>query len=224
MLSYTQLKAALVGGDWTAKRNGAPIGFDDLNAGPNSVNVTINESLMRVAPDSRKGYELIDLTDADSMTAYSENCRNGFILQPNTLYLAATNEAFDCAAPLWIPRTVRRRPLRSGNEDWVYFEEEEQMYFYPEIDGRSTCGRIGLSVHQTAGRGDYGFNRPFTLELTVIEPVLIEAGQELAQIYFQPIHGDKPEAYKGAYSHQTGPMIAHLGPSRFQTTRGGGGG
>lgn len=43
----------------------------------------------------------------------------------------------------------------------------------PWIDGRSSLGRLGISVHVTAGRGDVGFSGKWTLEIFVVEPVLL---------------------------------------------------
>lgn len=99
------------------------------------------------------------------------------------------------------------------------FDIEQETYFFPEVDGRSTCGRIGLCIHQTAGKGDYGFDRPFTLELTVTHPTLVREGDEIGQIYFEALQGQVSASYSGGYSNQKGPTPARLGAHRFQPRR-----
>jgi len=49
-----------------------------------------------------------------------------------------------------------------------------------QVDGKSTLGRLGLSVHQTAGWIDAGFNGNITLELnTTDDPVHLEEGMRI---------------------------------------------
>lgn len=54
----------------------------------------------------------------------------------------------------------------------------------PHLDGRSTCGRLSIEAHKTAGVGDNGFRGKWTLEIEATEPVLIAPGDRLFQIYF----------------------------------------
>jgi deoxycytidine triphosphate deaminase len=56
----------------------------------------------------------------------------------------------------------------------------------PKIDGRSTTGRFGVSVHQTAGVGDNGFDGRWTLEITVNVPIILRPGDRICQVYFEP--------------------------------------
>lgn len=56
----------------------------------------------------------------------------------------------------------------------------------PHLDGRSTCGRLSIEVHKTAGVGDNGFQGRWTLEIEATEPVLITPGDRLFQVYFSP--------------------------------------
>jgi dCTP deaminase len=60
----------------------------------------------------------------------------------------------------------------------------------PHIDGRSTCGRLSIEAHKTAGVGDNGFNGRWTLEIEVTEPVLVSPGDRLFQVYFTPCWGE----------------------------------
>ena len=56
----------------------------------------------------------------------------------------------------------------------------------PCIEGKSSIGRLGISVHATAGVGDVGFCGHWTLEISVIQPVRVYAHMPIAQLlWFQ---------------------------------------
>jgi len=78
----------------------------------------------------------------------------------------------------------------------------ERVYtdvFVPIIDGKSSLGRLGVSIHQTAGYGDTGFNGQYTLEVTVVgHAVRLYAGMRVAQMRFHTVHGEV-ELYGGNY-------------------------
>ena len=66
-----------------------------------------------------------------------------------------------------------------------------------QVDGKSTLGRLGLSVHQTAGWIDAGFNGNITLELNPVdEPVSLTEGMLIAQIIFM-----ETESARRPYGH-----------------------
>ena len=67
----------------------------------------------------------------------------GLVLSPNQLYLG---------------RTVERT---------------ETHNLVPQIEGRSSIGRLGLFVHVTAGFGDVGFCGFWTLEMFAVQPIRI---------------------------------------------------
>lgn len=97
----------------------------------------------------------------------------GFVLQPGVLYIG---------------RTVERT--------WT-------DKFIPMINGRSSGGRLGISIHICAGFGDIGFDGTWTLEITVVEPVRIYPNTEIAQVcYFKPC-GKAKKLYRGRYHGQT---------------------
>jgi dCTP deaminase len=83
----------------------------------------------------------------------------GLILGPNQLYLG---------------RTVERT---------------ETHNLVPQIEGRSSVGRLGLFVHVTAGFGDVGFCGYWTLEMFAVQPVRIYAGVPICQIFYHEITG-----------------------------------
>jgi dCTP deaminase len=95
----------------------------------------------------------------------------GFVLQPGELYLAST------------------------------IEYTESLAHVPILNGKSSLGRLGLSIHVTAGTGDVGFCNHWTMELFVIRALRIYAGMPIGQLLWftasdRPItsYRDKPGA------------------------------
>ncbi len=82
----------------------------------------------------------------------------------------------------------------------------------PVLDGKSSLGRLFISVHETAGYIDPGFLGQVTLEVTVSHPVRVYSGMRFCQIRFHPIVG-RVELYKGHYAGSTArgavPSLAH---------------
>lgn len=95
--------------------------------------------------------------------------KNGLILAPGTLYIAKTNE---------ITKTDK---------------------YVPQISGRSSIGRIGLTVHTCASLGTVGYEGSWSLGLTCVRPTKVYPGMELCQIYFFPIEGKINKKYIGKY-------------------------
>jgi dCTP deaminase len=76
----------------------------------------------------------------------------GYVLMPGMLYLAST------------------------------VEYTESLRHVPIINGKSSLGRLGLTIHVTAGFGDVGFKGHWTLEMTVVYPLRIYSGMAIAQL------------------------------------------
>lgn len=115
------------------------------------------------------------------------------------LVYARRGMAIDSRKP---PLTTRHR-IRvdlDGTRSWLLMpgrlylgatkEYTETRGYVPIVDGRSSIGRLGLFVHVTAGRGDNGFCGNWTLELVTVEPIIIYAGQRIAQQTFHTIEGE----------------------------------
>ena len=87
----------------------------------------------------------------------------------------------------------------------------------PQIEGRSSIGRLGLFVHVTAGFGDVGFSGYWTLEMFAIHPVRIYPGIPICQIFYHEISG-QIEEYASKYQHnrdiQPSLMFEELAPHR----------
>jgi dCTP deaminase len=115
--------------------------------------------------------------------------REGLVLSPHQLYLARTVE-----------RTVTHNLV-------------------PQIEGRSSVGRLGLFVHVTAGFGDVGFSGYWTLEMFAVHPVRIYPRVPICQIIYHEICG-QCEEYASKYQHncdiQPSLMFKELGTYREQ--------
>lgn len=75
--------------------------------------------------------------------------------------------------------------------------------FVPVIDGKSSLARLFVSVHETAGYGDAGFDGQYTLEVTVKHPIRLYAGMRIAQIRFHTMRGEVGKLYAGNYAGET---------------------
>lgn len=89
----------------------------------------------------------------------------GYILQPNTLYLGSTLE---------------------------YTETHNAV---PFLEGKSSTGRLGIDIHATAGKGDVGFCNHWTLEISVIQPVRVYAGMPIGQLIYFAVEGSIQNYY-----------------------------
>lgn len=70
----------------------------------------------------------------------------------------------------------------------------------PQIEGRSSVGRLGLFVHVTAGFGDVGFSGYWTLEMFAVQPIRIYPGVPICQIFYHEVKGEVTE-YASKYQH-----------------------
>ncbi len=104
----------------------------------------------------------------------------GRLLQPGELYLGSTIE--EC-----------------GSDEFATL-----------IEGRSSVARLGILVHLTAGFGDLGFKRKWTLEITVQKPVRVYSGVKVCQAVFQTTVGSRTRQYKGKYVEQEGPTPSKM--------------
>lgn len=91
-------------------------------------------------------------------------------------------------------------------------EFTETKTLVPMLEGRSSVGRLGLSIHITAGFGDVGFCGYWTLELHCIEPIRIYPFVEICQIYYHTIEGEYVTYKSGKYQNNTGvqPSMMYL--------------
>lgn len=67
------------------------------------------------------------------------------------------------------------------------------------VDGKSSIGRLFVTIHCTAGFIDPGFDGQVTLEVHVVHPVRLYPGMRIAQIRYHHIDGEV-ELYRGHYT------------------------
>jgi dCTP deaminase len=76
------------------------------------------------------------------------------------------------------------------------------------VEGKSSLGRLGMTVHVTAGVIDPGFEGQITLEIANLAPWAIELheGMPIAQLVFERVNRPQFDySEKGRYQGQTGP-------------------
>lgn len=126
-----------------------PFNIDQLNT--NSYN-------LRLYPELQVYTEPLDMR-TENKTVTINIPETGYVLQPNTLYLARTAE---------YTKTYNLVPM---------------------LEGRSSIARLGISIHSTAGFGDVGFEGFWTLELTCAQPVRIYPYVKICQIIYHQVYG-----------------------------------
>ena len=114
----------------------------------------------------------LDLHERDETEDIYIGVDDGIILYPNKLYLGTT-----------IERTWTNK-------------------YVPILNGRSSVGRKGLTIHVTAGFGDIGFDGKWTLEMTVVHPLKIYFADEICQVAYFTIDGNTDYQYNGRYQGQ----------------------
>ena len=80
----------------------------------------------------------------------------------------------------------------------------------PMLEGRSSVGRLGISVHATAGFGDTGFEGYWTLEISCVLPVRIYPHVEICQIYYHTVEGEITPYRNGKYQRNHGIQVSML--------------
>jgi dCTP deaminase len=127
--------------------------FDRKNLGTNSYDVHLGKYLA-VYKD-----RVLDAKKHNTIEHF-EIPADGFVLQPNTLYLGVTLE---------------------------YTETHAHV---PFLEGKSSTGRLGIDIHATAGKGDVGFCNTWTLEISSTQPVRIYAGMPIGQLIYFVVEGN----------------------------------
>jgi len=127
--------------------------FDRAGLGTNSYDVHLGKYLANY--NSR----VLDAKLHNEITHF-EIPEEGYVLEPNTLYLGVTLE---------------------------YTETHSHV---PFLEGKSSTGRLGIDIHATAGKGDVGFCNTWTLEISVAQPVRIYAGMPIGQLIYFSVEGE----------------------------------
>ncbi len=132
--------------------------FDRSCLGTNSYDVHLGKYLACYRDD------ILDAKKHNEIDHF-EIGEEGFVLEPNRLYLGVTKE---------------------------YTETHAHV---PFLEGKSSVGRLGIDIHATAGKGDVGFCNTWTLEISVSQKVRIYAGMPIGQLIYFEVRGDIENYY-----------------------------
>ncbi|AGN17221.1 dCTP deaminase [Methanobrevibacter sp. AbM4] len=141
---------------------------DEKQIQPSSIDMRIGDEF-KVFRVIRKPF--IDPKDDDDIASYMESLTvedgEAFIIHPNEFALATTYE---------------------------YVKVPDDLV--ARVEGRSSMGRLGVTMHVTAGYIDPGFEGKITLEISNIGamPVALYPGQRVCQLVFETMTtpADKP--------------------------------
>lgn len=155
--------------------------FDMSRVQPSSVDLRLGNQFALV---DTAGYQDMDPKQDNSRRVTLGSVREGeyFRLLPEHLVLASTLEV------VTLPLDVAAR-----------------------VEGKSSLGRLGLSIHTTAGFIDPGFSGEITLELSnsLNIPIKLYPGMPIAQLCFFQMTGEANSyAVKGKYQGQRGPVAS----------------
>lgn len=161
--------------------------FDESRAGANSYDLTLSDQLVcyEYTGGLVKGTGMQTFPVPLDMTEENPTIAftipdEGYVLKPGEIYLGCTNE-------------------RCGSD-----------HFVCNLEGRSSVGRLGIQVHQTAGIGDLGFKERWTLEIAVVRPVRVYPNVRICQAIFYEVSGEIKKLYRGKYRVQEGPVPSQM--------------
>lgn len=127
----------------------------------------------------RLNTELLEITDSPidpkSKTNYRkiEMSDQGYVLQPGHLYLGST------------------------------VEELGSSHYVMNLIGRSSLGRLGLFLQITADLSQLGAKHCWTLELKVVQPLIVYPMMEIGQVCFWVTKGNSDHQYSGKYANDS---------------------
>lgn len=166
--------------------------WDENRLNPNSYNLRLADELMvYLFPPQLPENEDVTLRQCEKMAKYrAENfgLEESWILDAKHPRKTKTFKIPECG------HILRPGVLYLGRT----MEYTETHKFVPMLEGRSSVGRLGISIHSTAGFGDIGFCGYWTLEISCVQPVRIYPGVEICQIYYHSIARDFMEK-EGTY-------------------------
>ncbi len=160
--------------------------IDEEQIQPSSIDMRLGDEF-KVFKVISKPY--IDPKDPEDIASYMESMvveeNDAFIIHPNEFALATTYE---------------------------YVKVPEDLV--ARVEGRSSMGRLGVTMHVTAGFIDPGFEGKITLEISNIGsmPVALYPGQRVCQIVFETMtspaerpygHPDRKSKYMGQKSPES---------------------
>jgi dCTP deaminase len=158
----------------------------DFQLGPASIDLRLGPELLLF--DSHM-VRVIDLSDKQPprMRRVQVDEREGFVLQPNELVLGTTVEAVK------IPHNIIGR-----------------------VGGRSSLGRLGLTIQTDAGIIDPGFEGQINLQIHNLgrQPLLLRPYLRICQLYFTKLEKEVETPYfkkkDNKYHGQFGPVASRI--------------
>lgn len=134
-------------------------------------------------------------------------------IQPNSIDLTLDDEIL-----VWNP--LRKKYKSEFISDKGYYKLKPRRFILAstsekvslgngvcgQVDGKSSWGRKGLRIHQTAGFIDAGFSGNITLEMdTIGENIRLEVGMPICQLVFWDAYpSERPYGSEGLGSHYQG--------------------
>ena len=133
---------------------------------------------------------------------------NEGMLQPNSIDLTLDDEilVYDRGRKEWFDDFVSDG-FKLTDKYFVLASTAEKITLgngvCGQVDGKSSYGRKGLRIHQTAGWIDSGFSGNITLEMdTIGEDIKLEVGMPICQlVLFDAYPSEKPYGSEGLGSH-----------------------
>lgn len=156
---------------------------------PSSVDLRIGNEFKGFTITSKPFIDPRDNTDLESyMNSFTIEEGKPFIIHPGEFTLATTYETVK------LPADIVAR-----------------------VEGRSSMGRLGVTMHVTAGYIDPGFEGKITLEISNIGkmPVALYPGQRVCQIVFETMTSPSLKPYghedrDSKYMNQKGPQVSKI--------------
>lgn len=163
--------------------------IDEKQIQPSSVDLRIGNKFKGFKIITKPFIDPFDETDLESyMEEITIDEKQPFIIHPGEFTLATTYETIK------LPSDIVAR-----------------------VEGRSSIGRLGITMHVTAGYIDPGFEGKITLEISNIGkmPVALYPGQRVCQIVFETMTSPsvKPYGHKSRdskYMNQEGPQVSKI--------------
>jgi dCTP deaminase len=130
--------------------------FDPKNLQPSSVDVHLGDTI-RYTQYTHENHHIDPYNVGPELTVEVDIPDEGYVLYPRRFVLATTSECLTLSGEL-----------------------------ASRLEGRSSLGRMGLSIHATAGFIDPGFSGQVTLEMSIqgTLPILLRKGMPIGQLCF----------------------------------------
>lgn len=139
------------------------------------------------------------------ISPYVEKC-----LQPNSYDLYIDNDIRDVAGDI-VETGLYIQPhsfVLGTSVEYIKLSSDMSALLHT----RSSIGRLGISMHATAGLIDAGFEGRITYEITNFTDrvIKINSGEPVAQLTFHPLDQPAQKPYDGEYNGQIKPTRSKL--------------